>query len=172
MPYDFSVLRLLRKRKNMTVGDLSRKCRLSYVNLSKLERNIGNPELRTLDRISRALDISTHYLLALAERKRPSVVHDASAKTLGTGEHRYVNVSGVRIFYVHAPAGASGCGREYHDDDYEYCYLLEGRLKVTVREKDYTLEAGEAMMWDCQFDHNYEALEPVVFITILVPKRP
>ena len=31
---------------------------------------------------------------------------------------------------------------------------------------------GEALCWDCVFEHNYEALEPATFITVLTPKRP
>lgn len=172
MTYDFSILRVLRKRRKLTIAQLSKKCGVSYVVLSKLERNLGNPELRTLDRISRALDLPTHNLLALAERKRPAQVQETTSSTLGTGVHRFVNIEGTRIFYVTAPKGATGCGAEYHKDDYEYCYLLKGSLKITIRGSDYTLEAGQALMWDCLFEHNYEALQPSTFIGVLVPKQP
>lgn len=54
MTYDFTVLRELRKKRKLTIAKLSEMCNVSYVAISKLERNQGNPELKTLDRISRA----------------------------------------------------------------------------------------------------------------------
>jgi len=172
MTYDFSILRELRKKRKLTIAKLSELCGVSYVAISKLERNQGNPELKTLDRISRALQLPTHNLLALAEQKRPIRAEETTCRLLETADCRHVNLDGTRIFVVTAPKGAAGRQAEFHRDDYEHCYVLEGKVKTTVRQTDYTLVPGNGLSWDCIFEHNYEALEDSVFIIVLTPKRP
>jgi transcriptional regulator with XRE-family HTH domain len=172
MTYDFSILRVLRKKKGVTIGELSRQSGVSYVALSKLERNQGNPELRTLDRISRALGLATCNFLALAERKHPVQTKEEVRTILDTVTCRFVNLDGTRILYLKAPKGAHGTEPDFLRDDYEFCYVLEGRMKITIRGSDYEVKAGESLVWDCFFDHNFEAMENTDMIIVLVPKRP
>jgi len=171
MTYDFSVLREIRKRKDLTINGLSKKCGVSYVSLSKLERNQGNPELKTLDRITQALGMTSHNLLALADRQRPIQAAEQTAKILGKATCRFVNLDGTRVFVISAPKGAAGCEAAFHRDDYERCFVLEGRLKVVVRDSEYLLGPGEGLTWDSLFEHSYEAVEPTTFIEILTPKQ-
>jgi transcriptional regulator with XRE-family HTH domain len=172
MTYDFSVLRELRKKRKLTISDLSRMCGISYVALSKLERNQGNPELKTLDRISRTLGMPTHSLLALAEQKHPTQVAQQVCTILGNADCRHVNLDGTRIFCISAPKGARGWAPDFHQDDYGRCFVLEGKVKVTIRGSEYLLGSGQGLAWDCFFEHSYEAVEPSTFITVLTPKRP
>ena len=172
MTYDFSILRDLRKRRNLTIAELSKKCGVSYVALSKLERNQANPELKTLDRIAQALGMTTHNFLALADRQRPIQATEQSAKILGKATCRFVNLDGTRIFIIRAPKGAVGSEPALHSDDYERCFVIEGRLKVNVRENEYTLGSGDGLVWDSLYDHAYEALEATTFIKVLSPKHP
>ena len=169
MTYDFSVLRELRKKRKLTIADLSAKSGVSYVAISKLERNQGNPELKTLDRISRALQLPTHNLLALAEQKHPFQTKEIRCKLLDNkADCRHIDLEGLRVLHITAQRGATGLAPEFHRDDYEHC----GKLKVMVRGSEYILGPGEALKWDCFFEHNYEALEPTTYITVLTPKRP
>jgi transcriptional regulator with XRE-family HTH domain len=172
MTYDFSILRELRKRRSMSITALGKKCGVSYVALSKLERNQGNPELKTLDRIALALGIPTHNLLALADQRRPSKAAEQSAKILGKATCRFVNLDGTRIFVIRAPKGSAGSDSAFHSDDYERCFVIEGRLRVVVRENEYTLHAGDGLVWDSVYDHAYEAMEPTTFVKVLSPKHP
>ena len=71
MSFDWSVLRRIRKREGMTIQGLSELSGVSYVALSKLERNQANPELRTIERVSRALGVRSHNRVARAERGPP-----------------------------------------------------------------------------------------------------
>jgi XRE family transcriptional regulator, regulator of sulfur utilization len=172
MMYDFSVLRDLRKRRKLTLDRLSKACGVSYVALSRLERNRANPELKTLDRISKALGLATHTLLTLAKREEPFTTSHQKCLILGKAECRYLEMDGVRVFIVHAPKGAAGDEPTFHRDDYERCIVMDGQVKITVRGKDFLLGAGEGLTWDTLFDHHYEVLQPSSFIKMLTPKRP
>jgi len=172
MTYDFSVLRELRKRRKLTIAKLSELSGVSYVAISKLERNKGNPELKTLDHIAQALAMPTHSLLALVERQRPISAKAATRPLLQKGVSRHVDLAGTRIFYITAPKGASGVAPEFHHDDYEHCFVLDGKVRTYIRGTPYTLGPGDALQWDCIFEHSYEVLEDATFITVLTPKRP
>ena len=173
MTYDFSVLRQIRKRRKLTIDKLSQMAGVSYVAISKLERSEGNPGLRTLDRICRALKMPTHNLLALAERKHPAPVTEKTFKTLGgKAKCRLVELDGMHIFHITAQKGARGAAAKFTEDDYERCFVLEGRIRITIHGSPYTLKAGDGLCWDCFYEHEYEVLEESTFITILTPKQP
>jgi len=172
MNYDFSVLRELRRRKDLTIEKLSEVSDISYVAISKLERNQGNPELRTLDRISRALGLSVQDLLAMAERQQPARVRETVCTVLGEANCRFVDLDGTRLSVIQAPKGASGDTPDGHGADYERCFVLDGRVKVTVRGNEHILESGHGLVWDSMNEHHYEVLEPASFITLLTPKKP
>jgi transcriptional regulator with XRE-family HTH domain len=170
--YDFSVLRELRKRRGLTLEGLSKVSSVSYVVLSKLERNQGNPGLKTLDSIAKVLGLATHNLLALAEQQEPCSAWARTHKMPNNAECQVLELDGMRLLVVRAPKGAAGNEPVPLRDDHVRCLVLEGALKITVRGKDYVLKSGDGLMWDGVLDHRYEALEPSAFIKILSPKRP
>jgi len=173
MPYDFTVLRELRKKKGWTVKDLSEKCGVSYVALSKLERNQGNPELKTLDLISRALGLPTFQLVALAEGTGPVFSKARRAKLANNqAQCSHVNLDGTRICWIETPAGPVAWMPEIHADDYEHCLVMDGRLKVTIHGTEYEVGDGQGLCWDSFLEHSYEALAPTKFVKVLVPKQP
>ncbi|NIA20919.1 MAG: helix-turn-helix domain-containing protein [Anaerolineaceae bacterium] len=137
MTYDFSIIRHIRKKMGLTIYGLSEKCNVSYVALSKLERNLGNPELKTLDKIARALDLQTHNLLALAEHDRPKIVQAESF----VDEHGFnlnqVKYGRLRISYITGSAGTAGTAVHEHQDDYEICFVLSGKVQLHVRNSVY-----------------------------------
>jgi transcriptional regulator with XRE-family HTH domain len=61
------------------------------------------------------------------------------------------------------PAGSSSTtdGRMLRHDNYEYGYLLEGELEVTVGFEVRTLRAGEAIGFDSAIPHLFKNLGPV-----------
>ncbi|MDE0839229.1 MAG: helix-turn-helix transcriptional regulator, partial [Kiritimatiellae bacterium] len=51
--YNFSVLRVLRKREGLTIAEVSRRTGVSPAGISKIERNQTIPGLQTLFRLAR-----------------------------------------------------------------------------------------------------------------------
>lgn len=172
MTYDFSIIRHLRKKMGLTIYGLSEKCGVSYVALSKLERNLGNPELKTLDKIARALNIETHNLLALAEHDRPRIIDSEQV----TDENGFViqgaTMNGMTVALVTGSAGTRGTKEHQHGDDYEICLVLKGKIRLNVKDSVYDVGAGQAVRFDCIFDHYYEVVEDSAFVHILMAKRP
>jgi len=171
MPYDFSILSRLRKEHKMTITELCERTDLSYLTIAGLERNQANPRFRTLVRICEVLQIPVHELLTLAEMKRPKRAKETDCEFLKEGHCRGVNLRGTRIYSASAPKGACGAQPESHEGDYEHCYVLRGKLRIHIHDSVYTLKAGQAISWDCAFEHNYHALEDSEWIAVLTPKR-
>jgi mannose-6-phosphate isomerase-like protein (cupin superfamily) len=171
-PYDFSVLRQLRKRQDLTIGEVSRRCGVSPAVISRLERNLNTAELMTLFRLARVFGMNAADLLSLAESR--------TAHRTASSEHRFggfhlreVDYANVRCLYGTAGAGARITRPEIHQNDYELCWVIEGCLEVTLPDEKHRLSAGDAIQFDAILEHSYEALEGcrIVILHLTKPKR-
>ena len=67
--FDFTILRELRKRAGLSIGEVSAESGVSAAVISKLERNRTRAELDTLYRLARVFGITAAELLNLAEAR-------------------------------------------------------------------------------------------------------
>jgi len=156
--YDFSFLRGLRKRDELTIEDVSTRSGVSPAVISKLERNQTSAELETLFRLSRVFGMNATEMLALAEAR---TAQRAAESTHVGGEFvfREIQYGNVRALFGAAPKHAKVSRPEIHRDDYEVCWVLSGKLAVTLPHERHQLKSGEAIQFDAILHHTYEALE-------------
>lgn len=171
-PYDFTVLRQLRKRHDLTIEEVSRRCGVSAAVISRIERNQSTAELMTLFRLARVFGMNAAELLALAE-SRTAHRTTGSKHTSGGFLFKDVEYANVRCLYGSAPAGASLSRPEIHHDDFELCWVLEGELEISLPEEKHRLGAGEAIQFDAILEHTYEAIDAcrLVILHLAKPKR-
>lgn len=155
---DFSIVRDLRKREGLTLEELSRRCGLSVSVLSKLERNQNLVELETLYRLARAFDLSASDLLALAESVS---AHRKTAERYRSGPFDFEKVAfqGIDCFHATARSGESLSHPEAHGDEFEICWVLRGRVRISLPRETHELSAGEALKFDAILEHTYEILD-------------
>lgn len=168
--FDFGVLRILRQREELTLQEVSERSGVSVAVISKLERNQCSAELETLYKLARVFGMNGADLLTLAEapmahRKR------AVSYTSGEFEFRRIDYSNVNAFLGQAPAGGTVQRPEIHHDDYEVCWVLEGRLCITLAHEKIELSAGESVQFDAIQSHRYEALTDVRLLILHLRKR-
>jgi transcriptional regulator with XRE-family HTH domain len=168
--FDFSALRELRKRQGMTIVDVSERCGISPTVISKLERNQSGAELDTLFRLSRAFGMNAADLIALAESRAAHRKGSTEYTSDGFGFQR-VSYGNMRCMYATAKAGAKLSSPEIHQDDYEMCWVLTGRIVVGLPNERYELGAGEAVQFDAILVHTYEALEDSTLIIVHLTKE-
>jgi len=156
--YDFSVLRLLRKRENLNIGQVSERSGISAAVISKLERNRTRAELETLFKLSRVFGMNAGDLLALAER-RTAHKTIATEHAVGGFHFQEINYGNVRCLLGTAGRGKTLSRPEIHQDDYEVCWVLKGKLRVSLPKETHELQAGQAVQFDAILDHTYQALE-------------
>ncbi len=167
--YDFSFLRQLRKRDDLTIGEVSTRSGISAAVISKLERNQTRAELETLFKLSRVFGLTSTELVALAE-SRTSQRANAVKHVAGGFVFREVVYSNIRCLFGSAPKGARVSRPEIHRDDYEVCWVLSGKVRFTLPNEKYELASGEAIQFDAILHHTYEALEDCEVIIIHLRK--
>lgn len=167
--YDFTVLRDLRKREQLSIADVSSQSGVSPAVISKLERNQTVAELETLFKLSRVFGMSATDLLALAECR---TAHKQSATVHGAGGFRFdtIQYANVRALRGRATAGAEVSRPEVHRDDYEVCWVLSGKILFRLPAETHELGPGEAIQFDAILDHTYQALEDCEIIIIHLRK--
>jgi len=156
--YNFSVLRDLRKRAAMTIVELSNRTGISPAVISKLERNQTTAELKTLFRLARAFGLTASELLALVE-SRTAQCKKETERIAGDFHFRQIEFANSTCFYADAPQGASRSNPDAHRDDFEVCWVLEGKVRIELSCETHVLSAGDCLQFDAVFEHTYEVLE-------------
>ncbi|MFA5206612.1 MAG: XRE family transcriptional regulator [Lentisphaeria bacterium] len=167
--YDFGILRELRRREGWTIGEVSSRSGVSAAVISKLERNQTKAELETLFRLARVFGLTAGDLLSLAEsnvaRRTAALPHRS-----GGFEFQEARLARLRILYGTAPKGAKLSRPEVHHDDYEYCYVVRGRVRLTLPKENHELGPGDAIQFDAVWQHTYEALEACQVVILHLAK--
>ena len=65
-------LRQIRKDLSLSLSDLSARSGVSVGTVSQLERGMGRPSLRTIERISQALGVPPFWLLDMPHQENPT----------------------------------------------------------------------------------------------------
>lgn len=156
--FDFSVLRTLRQRSGLTIAAVSASSGVSPAVLSKLERNQSRAELDTLYRVARVFGLSALDLIALAESPL-SHRHQAIAYASDGFRFERLSYANLSLFSAAAKAGARVKRPEIHRDVHETCWVLEGRVRVTLPHEVVELKTGEGVQFDGIQEHTYEAIE-------------
>ena len=167
---DFSVARDLRKRRGLTLEDISQRSGISVAVLSKLERNQTLAELETLHRLARAFGLSVSDLISLAESCQARTT-SAERYRSGPFDFERIQFQGVHCFHATARAGDSLARPEAHGDEYEICWVLRGSVRITMTRETHLLRSGDALKFDAVLDHCYEVLEDAELVIVHLTKQ-
>lgn len=156
--FDFAILRELRRREGWTIAALSSRTGVSSAVISKLERNQTAAELSTLFSLSRAFGLNVTDLLQLAESRTAHRVAERSHRA-GAFIFREVAYGNLCALVGRAKAGAKVSRPEAHRDDYELCWVLDGRVRVMLPHERHELGVGDCIQFDAILEHTYEVLK-------------
>jgi transcriptional regulator with XRE-family HTH domain len=167
--YDFSVLRNLRKREGRTIHDVSTASGISAAVISKLERNQSQAELETLYKLGRVFGMTATDLMAMAESP---LAHrqDETDHRVEKFRFRKVRFANVVCLSGEALAGAKVSRPEIHRDDYEICWVLKGKIRLSLPHELLEIGAGQSLQFDAIQEHSYEAMEDSSFIILQLRK--
>jgi transcriptional regulator with XRE-family HTH domain len=155
-PYDFSVIRNLRKAQGFTISDVSESSGISTAVISRIERNQAVPELETLARLGKAFGISATDLLALAEFRAPQLTRSQNYIS-GGFQFQHIQFMNVQAFVGTALGGGTVMRPEVHHNDHEICWVLSGPIEIHLNQDVFKLKEGEAMQFDSSLMHSYKA---------------
>lgn len=175
--YDFSVLRALRKRSNITLKELAQISGLTYSTVEAVETNKTLPSLKTLDCLAGAFRIKTSRLIGLTEprriQRRKSQREQITSKHFceqGIDKCRIARFSHGKLIRVTAEAGDLVHVMGLHEDVHEFCYVLSGVVELRIEESCHTLGSDETILFDGFLDHAYRQIKTGEYITLHIPK--
>ncbi|MBO8195270.1 helix-turn-helix domain-containing protein [Streptomyces oryzae] len=149
-------LRRAREKKDISLADLARATGISTSTLSRLESAQRKPSLELLLPITAALGIRLDEIVAAPVVLDPRIAQ----KPTKNGGRVLIPLSRQqgepRAYKMTIPAHDEQPYLRTHTG-YEWLYVLRGRLRVKLEDRDFVMGAGEAAEFDCQIPHWFGA---------------
>lgn len=150
-----------RKRRGLTVQQLSRLAGVSFGIISQLERGKGNPTFETLHRLADALEVPLPTLLsrldgddAVVRADQRHRLTDRGAEVAPVRELLTPRTqSNLQAIRTTLPAGFTNEGRPFRHLGTEWLVVASGHLLVVHGERRVELATGDAMTYACSVPH-------------------
>ena len=155
-------LYLLRKRKSMTLDELSAKSGVSKSILSQIERDLSNPTVTTVSRIAEALDekLSDFFLKIEVEetnsiessKETPSITSKdglCELNILGAGE----TVNWLQWYILEMKPRGILESRSHGPKTFENLTVIEGQIEVSCGESKEKLSKGDTFRFQSNRGH-------------------
>ncbi len=178
--YDFGILRILRRKQNLTLEELAQASGLSYPTVASLETNKAFPSLKTLDAVAGALQIPTGELVSLAGRKKAQIRQTETLRAqvlknsgINLGKVNVASFGDLKIFRATAERGRTVNSMRLHEDCdcYEVCYCLSGSIEIRVQNESHRLGCDNVILFDGALDHEYTAVSGAEYLVMHLPKE-
>jgi transcriptional regulator with XRE-family HTH domain len=147
-------LRELRRRRGVTLADLSATTGISESTLSRLESGARRPNLELLLPLARAYGVPLDELVGAPHTGDPRVhlrpVHHAGMTYIPLTRR----AGGLQAHKLVIPPRREGCEADLKTHEgYEWVYVLEGRLRLLLGDRDLVLKPGEVAEFDTHMPH-------------------
>ncbi|MFC4561847.1 helix-turn-helix domain-containing protein [Nocardiopsis mangrovi] len=166
-------LRALRRARGTTLADLAAETGLTASTLSRLENGKLRPTLEQLLPLARAHGVPLDDLVAAPSTGDPRI-HLRPVRRSGlTVVPLTRRAGGVQAYkVVYPPAGRAPTLRLQTHEGYEWFYVLNGRVRFVLGERDLLLGAGEAAEFDTRVPHWIGSADsrPAELLTLFGPQ--
>ena len=166
-------LRELRARQGLTLDDVASRAQIDVSTLSRLESGKRRLALDHLPRLAAALSVTTDELLREPEQPDPRV-HGAAQTRHGVTYWpltRHGPAAGLHAFKIRVSPKRRNPPTEFpiHEGQ-DWMYVLSGRMRLILGDRDFTIEPGEAVEFSTWVPHWFGVVEESVeAIMILGP---
>ena len=170
-----NIIRLARTRRGWTLRDLSERCNLSVSFLSQVERGLSSPAITSLDAICSALGVSLSEFFSRCENTEDALsLLEGPSEVVKAADRPYIQISSASIKYQFLSGDfpkrlfeimIGEFPPNYHypplpHEGEEFGFVLEGRLKLKLRNESYELSVGDSYHFLATTPHGYEAGDP------------
>ncbi|MGW6318072.1 helix-turn-helix domain-containing protein [Streptomyces sp. NPDC055099] len=149
-------LRRAREKKDWSLAELARATGISTSTLSRLESAQRKPSLELLLPVTAALGIPLDEIVAAPRIVDPRVEQQPSKKNGRVLVPLSRQQAEPRAYKLTIPAHDTEPHLRTHAG-HEWLYVLRGRLRVQMGERDFIVGAGEAAEFDCRIPHWFGA---------------
>ncbi|MCK9915579.1 helix-turn-helix domain-containing protein [Microbacteriaceae bacterium K1510] len=150
----------IRTSRGLTLQALSDASGVSTSMLSLVERGRASPSIGSLVVIASALGVTMSDIVASEPTPEEKlVVRSSELKAIETAQHvirrlmREDRARGVSVAVNEYAPNTGNADQPITHDGYEYGYLLEGELTVTVEGVSHVLKAGDLISYSSRRPH-------------------
>jgi transcriptional regulator with XRE-family HTH domain len=149
-----------RTSKNMTLRDVANRAGVSATLISDIERGKTSPTIKSLSKISKALDTSivsfiedrkTREVMLSRSSDRVIVVHDKVNTTTMSLTRKIANGQ-MEVIEARYGPGASSRKPISHLGE-KIIIVVDGRLELTIEDRTYSLESGDTLYFNSELPH-------------------
>lgn len=170
-------LKTLRERTQLSLRDLGEKTGLSASFLSQLELGQVSPSLASLETIANALNVRiTHFFddqtkpdsIVMRKNERKKIYSQGSKAIIQPLAHE-LSKKRIEPFLLTLEAGGESGEHPYssHHGE-EFGIILQGKIRFTLEDKEYTLIDGDSVYFNSTRPHKWENIGKKEAIIILV----
>ena len=151
-------LRDLRTRRDLTLTQVAETTGISVSTLSRLESGGRKPTLELLLPLARAYRVPLDDLVGAPATGDPRI-HPEPVRRGGSTYIPLNSGSGGLVAIKQIIPVRRDRPRLRTHDGYEWVYVLAGRIRLTLGERDFELGQGEAAEFDTRVPHAFAALD-------------
>ena len=167
-------LRAMRRKSHLTLAGLSVATGISVSTLSRLESGQRRPSLELLLPLARAYRVPLDDLVGAPATGDPRVHLKPRVLAGMTVVPLSQQPGALQAFKVVMPAAGSPPARSdlRTHEGYEWVYVLAGRLRLVLGERDLVLSRGEAAEFDTRVPHWFGSADdrPVEYLVLFGPQ--
>ncbi|GAB3448738.1 XRE family transcriptional regulator [Streptomonospora sediminis] len=166
-------LRELRRRNGATLASVSQTTGIPVSTLSRLESGHRKPALDLLLPLAKAYQVPLDEIVGAPAGGDPRVHPRPFAHNGMTVIPLTRNPGGLQAFKQILPAGPNNLQPDPRSHEgYHWLYVLSGRLRIVLGDRDLVLSAGEVAEFDTHLPHWFGNADPhpVEFLSILGPQ--
>ena len=152
----------IRNDYGLSQKKLSEDTGLSISLISRIENGLAMPSIATLQSISYSLKVDIGYFFK-GEEPRQFVISPKTGRRTTVSGKGYDNIEilieGMATAFME-PSIVTMAGRDQDHkikpsvhDGQEFMYVLEGKIELTLGNKKYNLEKGDAAYWNGNIPH-------------------
>jgi transcriptional regulator with XRE-family HTH domain len=176
-------IRALRRSNGLGLNEMSARTGLSIGFLSQMERGLSSPTLRALTSLADAMQINLAEIVrgpTVAQPKVPVITRAGERSSISmwkSGIRKHALASGGAASSAFSftlldfePHASSGDDLYTHQGE-EAGYVLQGRLKLVVGDKQWTLAAGDSFHFSSELPHRFENAANRNLVVVMVNAR-
>ena len=162
-------LRTLRRQRETTLADLSTTTGISVSTLSRLESGARRPTLELLLPLAKAHGVTLDELVGAPPTGDPRIHLRPVTRHGMTMLPLTRRAGGIQAYKLVIPGSSHPKEPEQQTHEgYEWVYILNGRLRLVLGDRDLVLNPGEAAEFDTRVPHWFGAAdaESVEFLSL------
>jgi transcriptional regulator with XRE-family HTH domain len=165
-------LRELRTRQGTTLAELSAATGISSSTLSRLESGQRRPTLELLLPLARAYGVQIDDLVGGPPTGDPRVHLRPVTRNGLTLVPLTRHAGGVQAYKLVMPPRPDAVPEPKTHEGYEWLYVLHGRLRLVLGDRELTLAPGEAAEFDTRAPHWFAPADdqPVELLSLFGPQ--